>query len=312
MRWFDWRRRRPPAHTDPDSETIRAGETPYLAIGGRRRKAGIPYIGPCDSEEHRRLDFQHFLLRRALHGNYAAPLQAPSSILDVGSGTGRWAMEMANLFPKAQVLGLDINPPPIDLVAERGADRCPANYRFVAGNILDGLPFDDRHFAYVHMRDLVTAIPHDCWPFVISELARVTRPGGWIESLEATFLQGGGPAIDQIMLWLDATLARCGVAFLDGGTLGDVMLATPGVARVSSRQFALRCGEAGGHIGKMLALDWISVFYGFGGMTVAHRITTADEFAWVLEQARTELADPACTCVMPLYITYGQRVEEQS
>jgi len=97
-----------------------------------------------------------------------------------------------------------------------------------------------------------------------------------------------------------------------GGALGDVMLATPGVAHVRSRQVALRCSEPGSRIGRMLALDWISVFYGFGGMAVAHGITTANEFAWVLEQARTELADPARTCVMPLYITYGQRVEEQS
>jgi ubiquinone/menaquinone biosynthesis C-methylase UbiE len=133
-------------------------------------------------------------LRYALRGNYASPIRDPHAILDVGSGTGRWAIEMANLFPRANVLGLDINPPPVDLLAERGMEMRPPNYAFVAGNLLEGLPFAERSFDFVHMRALVTAIPHDRWPYVIGELARVARPGGWVESLEVTFLEGGGPA----------------------------------------------------------------------------------------------------------------------
>jgi ubiquinone/menaquinone biosynthesis C-methylase UbiE len=41
-----------------------------------------------------RLDFQHFILRQAFKGNYAAPIRNPARILDVGTGTGRWATEM--------------------------------------------------------------------------------------------------------------------------------------------------------------------------------------------------------------------------
>jgi len=61
-----------------------------------------------------------------------------------------------------------------------GVDLRPPNYAFVAGNILEGLPFADGGFDFVHMRLVFFAIPADRWPFVIGELVRVTRLGaGW-------------------------------------------------------------------------------------------------------------------------------------
>ena len=81
---------------------------------GRSHVRGLPYVLPKDDTEMNRLDFQHYMLRYALRGNYAAPIAAngaPKAILDVGSGTGRWAREMAMTFPDANVIGLDILEP---------------------------------------------------------------------------------------------------------------------------------------------------------------------------------------------------------
>ena len=55
------------------------------------------------------------------------------------------------------------------------------------------------------MRLLVLALPYDRWPFVVSELTRVTRPGGWVESVEALADEQGGPAVDQVMGWVAAS-----------------------------------------------------------------------------------------------------------
>ena len=69
---------------EPDS-----GDAPRRRFFGREYTAGVPYALPSDLGEMNRLDFQHFVLRQAFKGNYAAPVRKPSSILDVGSGTGR-------------------------------------------------------------------------------------------------------------------------------------------------------------------------------------------------------------------------------
>jgi ubiquinone/menaquinone biosynthesis C-methylase UbiE len=50
---------------------------------------------PKDEGEINRLDFQHFMLRYVLRGNFAAPIRAPRDILDVGCGTGTLAIDVA-------------------------------------------------------------------------------------------------------------------------------------------------------------------------------------------------------------------------
>src|SRR5258708_39419939 len=107
MAWFGWRRRRAGHIRDLES-------APAALIAARMRAVGVPYMLPRDMEEINRLDFQHYVLRYAFRGLYAAPLRNPRDILDVGTGTGLWAREMAQLFPLARVVGLALAPPPHD------------------------------------------------------------------------------------------------------------------------------------------------------------------------------------------------------
>ena len=86
MSWFGWFRR---SRSDKVTQGVDLGEgAPTFLLGGCQRVRGVPYLLPKDLEEGNRLDFQHFILRYALQGNYATPLRSPSSILDVGTGTG--------------------------------------------------------------------------------------------------------------------------------------------------------------------------------------------------------------------------------
>lgn len=299
MGLLGWFRRNAPAPTEQASAK--------RVVGGRPRVRGIPYLLPNDAEELNRLDFQHYMLRATLHGNYAAPIGSPSSILDVGTGTGRWAREMAITFPNANVFGVDVNLPPEETASARRADDLrPSNYTFVQGNILEGLTFPDASFDFVHQRALLAAVTHDHWPPVTRELTRLTRPGGWVESLEVTELEHGGPATTQLVDWLRAVLARRGVEFADGGRVGE-HLRQAGLANVRTQTIRMQCGDAGGRIGKMLAVDWFSLFEATSAFMVALGLTRQEELAQVMTGARAELASPRSACVMPVYIAYGQR-----
>lgn len=58
-----------------------------------------------------RLDLHHEILLIAWDEKlYGAPIDKPQRILDVGTGTGIWAIDMADSFPSAEVIGTDLSP----------------------------------------------------------------------------------------------------------------------------------------------------------------------------------------------------------
>ncbi|HUY78102.1 MAG TPA: methyltransferase domain-containing protein [Ktedonobacterales bacterium] len=310
MAWFRWFRRKDNGKGlgGVGTATARAGGERYEMVGERRHLADAPYVLPSDDQEINRLDFQHFMLRYTLRGNYAAPIQQPHSILDVGAGTGRWAMEMASLFPNANVVGVDVTPPPADRAnASLGAglDIRPENYAFVQGNILEGLPFADQSFDYVHQRLLLFAIPETAWPKVVAELARVTRVGGWIELVETGPQQHGGPAMDRIVDWITATSNRRGVNPLLGPQIGN-FLRDARLGSVEARAITLPVGSYGGRVGKLAETDVFGVVGGVKALVVSQNLTTAEAYDDAMRVAREDL--DRYRCYLPFYLAYGQRV----
>ena len=286
-----------------------SGQGPALTttVGGRTHVRGIPYVLPRDLEEMNRLDFQHYVLRQAFQGNFLAPVGNPLAILDVGTGTGRWAREVATVFPSANVIGLDLNAPPVDEKAEAGGEEMrPPNYGFVPGNILEGLPFADASYDFVHMRLLVLALPHDRWPFVANELIRVTRPSGWVESVEVIADERGGPAVDQIMGWVAAMVQRRGIDIADGSRVG-ALLQAQGLVNVVNRRVEVPIGVHGGRLGRLMATDILNGMQALRGPLEALSLTTAAEFDHVFAEAQRAMESPRVHCVAPFYIAYGQR-----
>ena len=82
--------------------TTGLGVYPYVYEGGRRYQAYREgaYMLPNDSEEIERLDHFHCIFLALLGGKlYIAPLEQDGHnvrhVLDIGTGTGAWAIDMA-------------------------------------------------------------------------------------------------------------------------------------------------------------------------------------------------------------------------
>ncbi len=97
-----------------------------------------------------------------------------ASILDVGCGTGEIAARLAEMFPRARILGVDLLEPSL----ARARERCRAfgpRVEFRRGDAFR-LDLPDRSRDLVLCRHLVQAVPDV--PRLVRELARVGKPGG--------------------------------------------------------------------------------------------------------------------------------------
>ncbi|KAI8602751.1 S-adenosyl-L-methionine-dependent methyltransferase [Dissophora ornata] len=140
---------------------------------------------PNDLTESERLDAQHYIVRYCFQGNYNVKLDrgAKLKILDVATGTGVWALEMAHEFPLAEVHGIDISP--IYPTPGQGSNMVPPNCHFQLCNLLDGLPFPDGYFDFVYQRLLVYALTPAQRKQVNTELLRILKPSGHLQLVES-------------------------------------------------------------------------------------------------------------------------------
>jgi ubiquinone/menaquinone biosynthesis C-methylase UbiE len=261
-----------------------------------------PYMLPKDMQETNRLDLQHVLLASLLQGNFVAPIEQPTSILDIGCGTGRWCQEMATAFPQASVTGIDLVIPD---AAEQGVAHWPHNCTFVGGNILQGLPFDDEHFDFVHQRLLLGAIPAHRWPELIKELLRVTRSGGWLELIEsdAIFPQSG-PHTRQIGEWIAEAGKRRGIDLSIGKTLGR-FLEEAGGKEVKTRMLDITMGNRDDPIENMSATVVEALFQSLKPLILSQLKVSEEEFDALIPFLPAEWEK--YRTANPFYIISGQR-----
>lgn len=79
-------------------------------------------------------------------------------------------------------------------------NNIPRNVEFSQYNLLSGLSYPDNTFDFVHQRLLCPVFPQKQWEsLVIPELTRITKPGGWIEFVEADdFIKTKGPTTQRV------------------------------------------------------------------------------------------------------------------
>ncbi|KAG4263847.1 hypothetical protein FPRO03_09123 [Fusarium proliferatum] len=88
--------------------------------------------------------------------------------------TGIWAIDFADQYPNAEVIGTDLSPIQPDWV--------PPNVRFELEDATGNWTWANGTFDFVHMRYLIGAIAD--WGALFKEAFRCCKPGGFVESVE--------------------------------------------------------------------------------------------------------------------------------
>lgn len=245
----------------PNDKNAKVENSRY--INGRKyhNVESSKYPLPNDDEEFDRLHRQHSMIRYAWQSNFSAPVKdilnsEGSKVLDVGCGAGSWALEIATNYRNAEVVGIDMSPvQPLSIKLQ--------NVTFVLGNILDGLPFANNSFDYVFQRLLFTAIPKDKWPYVINELTRVLKPGGYLELMEFDpETKRIGPVSAKLLKTFINVLEQRNVFPMVFHELHSLCEQQGQLENIKREEKSIFKGAESGKLGQMAIDDLASLFYG--------------------------------------------------
>jgi ubiquinone/menaquinone biosynthesis C-methylase UbiE len=193
--------------TDVSSETqtLNSLVTRFEFENGRRYhsfQAGH-YAFPNDEDELDRMDLENQLFLMLLGGKlHLAPLKSPQRILDLGTGTGIWAVEIADQYPSASVVGTDLSPVQPTTV--------PPNLKFEIDDFEGEWTFPNDSFDLIHWRLLLASVSD--YPKLFRQAFQHIKPGGYMEIHEVD----PGTHCDDGTITKDSSSVRWGELFYEG------------------------------------------------------------------------------------------------
>ncbi|KAK4043338.1 hypothetical protein C8A01DRAFT_43655 [Parachaetomium inaequale] len=139
------------------------------------------YFAPVDDDEIDRLQYMHEIFNMMFDNRLIfPPIPRPRRILECGSGSGAWAMEVAEQHPECEVIGIDVYPYPVP-------EDIPPNLDFQVDDLNSPSTFPSNYFDLVHSRMMAGGIHANRWMNYLNDILRVLRPGGWCQMVEIYF-----------------------------------------------------------------------------------------------------------------------------
>ncbi|CEP15274.1 hypothetical protein [Parasitella parasitica] len=231
--WIDEKQDPTLIHTIPplpaSTKSRRQSITEFFS--GRKKS-----IAQEDFRESDRLQRLHYLLKSARKSNTWGEIGGSMTIVDVGTGNGIWALEMASEQLDCKVIGLDLRPPS----EQQGR---PKNLNYHEADITEIWPFESNSVDFIFQRNMGQSIQKDQWSHVLSEMYRVLKPGGTIELLEADLVHHNpGPVQRAFDEFYQNQCAEDGLDFAFTGIISKELEAI-GFSELDHRTLDIPIGE---------------------------------------------------------------------
>ncbi|KAJ3130542.1 hypothetical protein HK098_000107 [Nowakowskiella sp. JEL0407] len=257
------------------------------------------YPLPADIQEQDRLELQHLLYRYAFNELFHMPLHDRMKkeevlLLDIGCGPGSWMRDVAESFPLAQLYGVDMAQSLFE-----GVEVLP-NMQFFTGDVMGRLPFEDNTFDGVFQRLLIFALPKDKWDYVMNELVRVLKPGGYLELVEPDPLPlQMGPNYSKLCNSLNEAMSNRGLHIKIAYELAPKALATGKLKLVRETACSFPIGW-GGQVGQLHLLNTQQSTQSLKPFLSKSFGMTSEEYDKLVTDAMAE-----CAVTQPYYNAYS-------
>ncbi|EZF71275.1 hypothetical protein H105_06480 [Trichophyton soudanense CBS 452.61] len=270
------------------------------------------YLLPNDEKEQEHMNIISHLFRLILGGRlFLAPLpQNTKRILDIGTGTGDWAIDMADRYPDALVVGNDLSPIQPGLV--------PPNVQFE----IDDVENDWAHhkpFDYIHCRFMASSIRD--WPRLFRQILENLTPNGYAEFYDFDFFRSD----DNSLLPTHEMYINCAETTSAAEKIGQTACPGPhlanwareaGFVNVTERKMKVPIGPwaKDPKLKEIGAWNQVQAMEGMEGWSMA-LLTRVN--GWSEQKVREHLVrlkkdylDTKIHAYMTAYVVYGQRPEK--
>ncbi|KAL5604868.1 hypothetical protein BROUX41_001801 [Berkeleyomyces rouxiae] len=292
------------------STSIRQGTHDYPFENGRRYHWFMEgsYNFPNDADEQENEQIRHELVMMLFEDQlHFSPIgDTPQRILDLGTGTGQWAIDMADRYPSALLRGIDLSPIQPNWV--------PPNVCFMVDD-MEGAWMYSQPFDLIHARHAALAVRN--WPRVLRNSFMNLKPGGWIELQELDYIPYAlnrekdvkNEPVGQYWRLVRDGLSERGVSvhMVASGRLAN-QLSESGFVNVTERMFHVPIGAWAGDEG----LLWRSLFLASVQATALGPLTrglgwTRQQVEVFLVQVRQSYMDDSLKLGMTMHVVYGQK-----
>ncbi|KAJ5238532.1 hypothetical protein N7468_003151 [Penicillium chermesinum] len=259
-----------------------------LENGRRYQAMKDNYWGPSDEQQFEAFEIGH-LVFLVLDHNEPNPLfhspikEKPKHILDIGTGKGSWAVDVADLYPDATVRGVDIFPPPVTWM--------PRNCVFEVDDVLREWTWRDP-FDFIHLRVMCGAFTDEGWDQVYRRAYDALEPGGWIEHMELDVRAFS----DDGTLTEDKNLYSWGDIFIGCAKRAGQSLLTQETMRGAIEKAGFVDDRILKEAGQLQNAHWNTALEGWAMWLLTHhgapKPWTREEVQVYLAKIREELRDP--------------------
>lgn len=128
----------------------------------------------------------------------------PKRILDIGAGLGHNVLPIAQAFPDAEVVAVDVGAPMLRYGLARAKTMGVDNVTFVQGDVSDLSDIADESFDMIHSCMFLHETSYASMPKIFAETHRLLKPGGIVFHVEQPQYSKDMPLFEQAMRDWDA------------------------------------------------------------------------------------------------------------